>query len=365
MTSLAERRGAAPSPRALIIGTGLIGSSFGLALRGAGWHVTGSDRDPAAAVAARELGAIDDIGDDPKAELALIAVPAPQVDEVARQLLARQPDADMVVTDVAGIKGSICAAIDDPRFIGGHPMAGSEQSGVTGARSDLFLGASWVLTPGPATPPELYGRLLGAVRAVGAQAVSLAPEDHDRLVALVSHLPHLVAASLMNEASEASQSDASLLQLAAGGFRDMTRVAAGQPGIWPDVVVENRQAIIEGLDDLQQRLASLREALLSSDRPSIRDMLTQASVARRALPGQVVDPATLAQVRVPVPDRAGVLAEITAMASELSVSVVDVEIAHSVEGGRGVLIVVVDHDVAEHYAEVLRSRGFPCTVQEL
>ena len=244
-------------------------------------------------------------------------------------------------------------------------MAGSEESGFGGARVDLFLGATWVLTPNPATTPERYARLVGIVHSLGAQTLALPALDHDRLVAHVSHVPHLVAASLMNEAVSASEDDAALLQLAAGGFRDMTRIAAGHPGIWPDVCVENREAILEALDALAAQVQTVRSALAAEDRTAIFELLNSASAARRALPGRVAHPDQLAQVRIPVPDQPGVLAEVAAAASDLGVSVVDMEIAHSVEGGRGVLIVIVATEDASRYAESIRALGYSCTVQVL
>ena len=362
MTSRAETAPQAEGGRAQIIGTGLIGGSVGMALRSVGWHVTGSDRLDDVAAAALGAGAIDEVGIDPDAELIVICTPSSQVAEVANALWAASSDPRLMVTDVAGVKAPIVRAVDDPRFIGGHPMAGSEQLGVAGARSDLFLGATWVLTPGPDTPAETYGRLLSVVRSLGAQGVALSAADHDRLVAHVSHVPHLVASALMNEAASVAESDAALLLLAAGGFRDMTRIAAGDPAIWPDVCVENSEAILESLDALGTQLAHLRHAIATEDRSAIGTALSSASTARRSLPGRSVDPDQLAEVRIPVPDRAGVLAEVTATASELGLSVVDVDIAHSIEGGRGVLIVVVAHSQAQRYATALRERGFICSV---
>ena len=365
MTFPADAAVPTPNERAQIIGTGLIGGSVGLALREAGWHVTGSDLDADTAAAALAAGAVQEIGVDPRSSLVVICTPSSSVVDVAGSILADRGDAGLIVTDVAGVKAPIVAAIDDPRFVGGHPMAGSEQLGVAGARADLFVGATWVLTPGDETPANTYGRLLAVVRSIGAQGVALSAADHDRLVAHVSHVPHLVASALMNDAASAAESDASLLLLAAGGFRDMTRIAAGDPSIWPDVCVENSTAILESLDALGSQIDHLRTAIAAGDKASIHATLMRASAARRALPGRSVDPERLAEVRIPVPDRPGVLAEVTAAASELGLSVVDVEIAHSVEGGRGVLIVVVARDESERYASVLRARGFTCTVVEL
>ena len=201
-------------------------------------------------------GVVDAAGDDPEAEVVFVAVPAAAVAGVARRLLdepARRRDA--VVTDVSGVKTAIVEEADHPRFIGGHPMAGSEQIGLHGADPDLFEGAVWVLTPTAATDLEAFDRLKGVVMSLGADVLVLSPADHDRLVAVVSHVPHLVAATLMNAASAGAEQDGALLRLAAGGFRDMTRVAAGHPGIWPDICAENAVPIVDALDALVERPA--------------------------------------------------------------------------------------------------------------
>lgn len=352
--------------RAQVIGTGLIGGSLGIALRATGWHVTGSDLNSREVERALSSGCIDAIGDDPSASIIFLCVPASEVSQLALSVLERRRGDDQVtVTDCAGVKGDICEAIKDPRFIGGHPMAGSEQTGVGGARGDLFLGASWVLTPSAENSPDRFAELMAAIKALGASVIALDPRDHDRLVALISHVPHLVAASLMNEAAAAAESDAALLQLAAGGFRDMTRIAAGNPGIWPDVCFANSPAILEGLEELILRLQALHGAISESDRDKLEQVLSEASTARRALPGRVSDPELLTQIRMLVPDRPGVIAQVATAASELGVSMVDLEIAHSMEGGSGVLIVVVGRDDAPRFLERLHESGFNATMQVL
>lgn len=351
--------------RATIIGVGLIGGSIGLALRQNGWHVSGVDTDPVAISQALKNGIIDVEGDDSNSTFIVIAVPSNQVAMVALDALQRHTDPSLIVTDMAGVKSSICSSVGDPRFIGGHPMAGSEQIGNTGSRSDLFVGATWVLTPHESTPPETYVRCVSILHEIGAHTLALSPEDHDRLVALVSHVPHLVAASLMNEASLAAQSDGALLQLAAGGFRDMTRVAAGDPGIWPDLVIENHKAISDGLTHLIERLSNLRDDVDKQRKSNLSEVLSTASLARNALPGGTINRERLTQVRLPVPDQPGVLSSVTSTASDLGVSVVDIEIAHSIEGDRGVLILVVETKHAQRFVEALNQRGFSSSTLEL
>lgn len=360
-----------------MVGTGLIGGSLGLALRARGWHVSGWDADPGRTLEAVASGALDEAGDDPRAEVAFVATPPSAVAPVARRLLGdARRERPVVVTDVAGVKGSVVAAVAHPRFVGGHPMAGSEQVGLGGADPDLFNGALWVLspvavavggagTPAAATDLEAFSLVRGVVSSLGADVVALAPEDHDRLVAIVSHVPHLVAATLMNAAAEGAEQDAVLLRLAAGGFRDMTRVAAGHPGIWPDVCSDNAEAIVRSLDRVISDLSSLRDRVGAGDRAGLLQMLERASAARRHLPARGARPERLTEVRVPVPDREGVLAEITGAASDLGVNIYDIEIAHSPEGPRGVLVLVVEGSDAPALREQMRRRGHRSTAQDL
>jgi prephenate dehydrogenase len=359
MTSPTEGAGAAH-----VVGLGLVGGSVALGLRAAGWRVTGEDRDGATASDAVARGVVEDLARGHAPDVVVVAVPSSDVVAVVTEQLAAGPD-DVVVTDVAGVKAPLVDGVEDPRYVGGHPMAGSEQSGLHGARADLFVGATWVLTPTEATTPERYARLVGMVRDLGATALALRAQDHDRLVAMVSHVPHLVAGAMMNEAAQLAESDAALLRLAAGGFRDMTRVAAGHPAIWPDVCVDNRDAILAGLASLRGRLAVLEAAIAGKDRATILAQLSAASAARRNLPTSTPDPTELSVLRVPVPDRPGVLAEVTTVASEANLNIYDLEIAHSQEGASGVLIMVLDADGATALAERLESRGLRTAVEPL
>ncbi|HUQ39020.1 MAG TPA: prephenate dehydrogenase/arogenate dehydrogenase family protein [Acidimicrobiales bacterium] len=346
-----------------MVGTGLIGGSIGLALRSHGWHVTGSDLDPARAARALELGALDIVGEDADAAVVFVATPVSAVAPAARRALASSPAA--VVTDVGSVKAPIVEAVGDGRFVGGHPMAGSEQEGVDGATAELFEGATWVLTPAAATDAGAYTTLRAIVQSLGAEVVAIDPARHDELVAVVSHVPHLTAATLMAMAAEGAVEHATLLRLAAGGFRDMTRVAAGHPGIWPDICAENRVAIVGGLDRLIGALAATRQTVAAGDRAGLLDLLEGAREARHNLPGRAARPEDLVEVRVPVPDRPGVLAEVTTLAGELGVNIEDLEIAHSAEGDRGVLLLVLDAGAADLMRGALLARGFRPSVRAL
>ncbi len=344
--------------RAYVVGLGLIGASLAKALSAAGWLVSGDDADPNVRQAALDEGVIVDtfMGDDHT--LLFVATPAGSVAEIANALLHSFANPSLVASDVAGVKSSIVSDVLDPRFVGGHPMAGSEQRGLRGSKADLFQGCNWVLTPTDMTKPETYSELHGVLREIGANVVTVSAEDHDRLVAIASHVPHLLAGALMNEAAQTAETNAVLLQLAAGGFRDMTRIAAGDPSIWPDVLFENRDAVSDTLVALEKRLENLRIALADEARDIITESLASASEARRTLPGRALSSENLTYLRVGVADQPGVLASVTRAASELLVNIYDIEIAHGIEGVGGTLLLAVDSAQATLLRDELTSLGF-------
>jgi prephenate dehydrogenase len=352
--------------RANVVGCGLIGGSVGLALRAAGWHVTGDDQHPERAERALTLGCLDAVGFDDSAALTFLCTPVHAVADAAAKALVATAEIGGVVTDVGSVKAAMVDTIDDPRFVGGHPMAGSEQEGVDGADASLFAGATWVLTPNDSTDPQAFARVRSAVASFGADVVAIAPDRHDQLVALVSHVPHLTAAALMGLADRAATEHATLLRLAAGGFRDMTRIAAGHPGIWLDICEANADAITATLDDLVAALTRLREVVATTDRDALLDTLTLARAARVNLPARAAGrPDRVVEIRVPVPDKPGVLAEVTTLLGELDVNIADLEIAHSAEGTRGVLLLLVDADQADLVRGALFARGYRPSVQVL
>ncbi len=345
----------APTRNAIIAGTGLIGGSVGMALRKAGWHVTGIEPDAERAEAAVAAGAVDVIGEAGPCDLAVVATPPSSLAAVVQQLL----DAGAaIVTDVGSVKAPVVAAVSDPRFVGGHPMAGSEQDGLTGADPDLFRDAVWVLTPTGTTDDAALAQVREVVSGLGAQVIALAPERHDALVAVVSHVPHLTAAVLMRIAEERSTEHRALLRLAAGGFRDMTRVAAGHPAIWPEICAENRTAITDVLDELLDELVEMRLIVSGGDRDELLARLEAARDSRRSLSVGAPDLSRLTEVRIAIRDQKGELARITTLAADLDVNIYDLEIAHSAEGPRGVVLAVVESDGAEQFAQGLVEAGY-------
>ena len=343
------------SRTAIVAGTGLIGGSVGMALRKAGWCVTGIEPDRQRAESAVSAGAVDRIGRAGPCDLAVVATPVGSLAPVARELL----DAGAaVVTDVGSVKVPVTTEIRDARFVAGHPMAGNEQEGLSGASPYLFEGAVWVLTPTAHTDDGALAKVREFVSGFGAQVIALSPQRHDALVAVVSHVPHLTAATLVRIADSRSSEHRAVLRLAAGGFRDMTRVASGDPAIWPGICAENSEAITEVLDELVEELLALRAIVSADDRGELLARLEAARQTRLTLPTTAPEPYRITEVRIPVPDEKGQLARITTLASDLDVNIYDLDIAHSVEGPLGVVIALVESETAPLFRDELAELGY-------
>jgi prephenate dehydrogenase len=348
--------------RASVSGLGLIGGSIALGLTERGWLVSGTDRDPARVQRALDMRIIAAEGLDPEAEITFVATPVLSLAEQAAVALAATRG---VVTDVGSVKAGVVAAIDDSRFVGGHPMAGSELEGLDGADGSMFAGAVWVLTPSATTADTTFAAVAAVVAELGAEVVALPAERHDQVVAVISHVPHLAAATLMGLASERAEEHAALLRLAAGGFRDMTRIASGHPAIWLDICAENRTAILSALDGLIAGLQEMRGVVAADDRVALHRLLQRARDARANLPSRVNQPDELAEVRIPILDRTGSAAEIFTLAAELGVNIANFEVVHTLEGNRGIAVVLVDAEKADLYRGGLMARGYRPAVQRL
>ena len=353
----------APS-RVAVIGTGLIGASLGLALRRLDdvEEVVGYDADPAELEIAVKRGAVSEAASSAReaaegAGLAVLAVPLSAIGPVAAEVAPVLPEGALL-TDVASVKGRAVEALQAAapagvHVIGGHPMAGSHETGASHASADLFVGATYLLTPTTHTDAGAFERLHALISRIGARPLAVEPERHDLLVAVVSHLPQLAATTLMNLASERARSEhAGLLLLAAGGFRDATRVAASNPDLWLEICGENRDAIIAVLDDYVDRVERLRAVLAGADDVGLRSVLDEAREARRTLPGKEVPAGTFVELLVAIPDRPGLLAEVTTTVGGVGVNIEDLSIEHAAEGGRGVLRLQI---AGEHAAAVARS----------
>lgn len=274
----------------LIVGPGLIGGSLGMALkrRGLAQRIIGVGHRQSSLDAAIAADALTDATIDLKshAHLADLIVLATGVDAIPMQAAALIPlmKRGAILTDVGSVKGVICAAVKqafaasagNAQFIGGHPIAGSEQRGIKAAREDLFEGALCILTPTPETDPEDEARknVRAMWEAVGSRVVETSPHHHDELLAQVSHLPHLVAAALVNLVSEEA------LGMAGRGFIDTTRIASGDPKLWVEIALANRTALIKALTGLGNEIRDIADALDAVDADSLLAILSKAKQRR-------------------------------------------------------------------------------------
>jgi prephenate dehydrogenase len=353
--------------RMAVIGTGLIGGSIALGVRATDPHVAvvGFDAAPGVVERARARDAVTDVAGSPAeaaagANLIVLAVPVDQMPAIC-DVLKNAVEPGAVVTDVGSAKGRAVAAGEAAcggRFVGGHPMAGSELHGIEAADGRLFEGAPWILTPTETTSSHAYSRVAEMVGGLGAKPVALDPAAHDALLARLSHVPQLVASALVGLATASGEGDA-LLSLAAGGFRDVTRIAASNPDLWVAVLHSNRAAVLQGLQGLGAELDAVAAMLEGSRWDDLREWLNDARTARIevfAKPDYGGEPVALTML---IPDRPGVLAEVTTAAGQLGANLEDIEIFHSTEGGSGRLeLVVAGRDPAEKLARALTDLGY-------
>lgn len=330
-----------------IIGTGLIGTSIGQALRAAGWDVAGWDPDIDALGTAAELGALTVVCADRAAcvdaagDVLILAAPPDAV-----EILVQEIDSDLLVMDVAGVKQPIVEGARPARFVGTHPMAGRERSGPEAASPALFRGATWVVVTDKADVADI-DLVEDIIRLMGARPYRMTAAEHDEAVSMISHLPQLLAATLLTEAAERTKA----MELAAGSFRDLTRVAASDPSIWTQLLLANREAVMGALSDLRARLSALSSDLERGDSASVRSLLERAREIRRSLAPPVV------AVRVALADEPGELARVGRALERSSVDVRDLQLRHAPYGGGGVLRLSVRHEEAETLRTALEAEG--------
>ncbi len=356
--------------RIAIVGTGLIGGSVGLAAKRAGAErVVGYDPDSAASAVAVERGAIDAVARSLRdavagAELAVVAAPIAHLPREVAATLSATGDAT-TVTDVGSTKAAVCAAANgSARFVGGHPICGSEARGPERATADLFDGATWFLSPLASTDPDRYRLVHGFVAGLGATPVAVDPGAHDRLVALTSHLPHALANVLVNQAGGTRIEGHEPLAAAGGSLRDMTRVAGANPRIWVDIFLDNADAVREALAEHRRGVERLEAALASGDAGFLARWIGEAAEnRRRMLADAYPDPGALQRLRVHVPDRAGVLAGITQALGAERINIEDFELNHvsPERGGVLTLLVTGEHEAARA-AALLEGQGYGVVV---
>jgi prephenate dehydrogenase len=327
--------------------------------------VAGFDEDGAMLATAVERGAVDRPASSVEealgeAELAVVAVPVAQLSSEVGAVLGVAPER-CTVTDVGSTKQAVCeTAGGSPRFVGGHPVCGSEARGAEHASPDLFEGATWFLTPLPETDPGRYRLVHGFVAGLGATPVAVDPRAHDRLMALTSHLPHALANLLVNQAGATRVDGHEPLAGAGGSLRDMTRVAGANPRIWVDIFLDNADELRDALAQHRRGIEQLEHALAANDAGFLARWIAEAAGnKRRMLAREFPDPGELHRVRVHVPDRPGVLAGITQALGAERINIEDFELRHeSPERGGALSILISGEEEARRAAALLEAQGY-------
>jgi prephenate dehydrogenase len=351
-----------------VLGVGLIGGSIGLAARRRlEAEVVGCGRSPERLARAIELGAIDRGGSVAEAcegaDLVFCAGPVAALPEQAREALAAAgPDA--AVTDVGSTKGELVAALGgDERFIGGHPLAGAETAGVENAREDLFEGARWYLTPTERSSGLLYDRLQRAISALGARPQAIDPQAHDRLMATISHLPHVLADVLAAEAAASLAEGSERLPDVGPSFRDMTRVAGSNPAIWGDIFASNREAVAASVEAVGERLREAVALIRGGDREALAAWHGGAGEARRRLLEAESETGPLRELRIVVVNKPGTIAELALALGEAGVNIEDMALYPAPDMTSGaVSLWVAGEGQAAKAEQLVRELGHTVTV---
>ncbi len=342
----------------LVVGSGLLGASIGLALRRAGVDVFLTDRDPAALAEAVARGAGGAWPGDSDVELIVVAVPPASAGEVMARVAGQ---GEATITDVTSVKSSPLAAAvgagaDPRRIIGGHPMAGREISGPAGARVDLFDDRPWVVTPLPESDPARVQQVIDLAVTCGAVPFVMDPDDHDRAVALTSHAPQLISSLL---AARLIEADDESVSVSGQGLRDMTRIAESDPVLWREILAANAASVADVLDAFATDLQHVVDDLRGGEGRVVTQALERGNAGRDRVPGKHGDAATAYDVVTAiVKDEPGQLASLFVAAGELGVNLEDVRIDHVLGRPSGLIELSVRPEVSQRLREGLVSLGF-------
>jgi len=356
--------------RIAVLGVGLIGGSVGLAARERldGAEVAGYDASPDVLEHAAGLGAVDRAAGSVAqalegAEACFVCVPVGALPGVVGEALAAA-DPDCVVSDVGSTKRAVAGATSDERFVGGHPVAGLERSGVEHARADLFDGAAWYLTPGERSSGLLYERLHRIVLSLGARPVAIDAETHDRLMATVSHLPHVLANVLVSQAASTLSQEGEALPRVGPSFRDATRVAGASSAIWTDIYMANAASIAEGIDEVADRLTEVAAMLRAGSGEAVEGWNEAAREDRRRLLEAELAGGPVHELRLTVPNRPGIVAQAALALGRGGVNILDMALAPAPDMRSGAITFWIAGDEAAERARVLiEELGFPVATE--
>ena len=355
-----------------IAGVGLIGGSIGMILRDRDDppEIVGFGHRQPTLDTAMDRGAIDWGTTDlalavEGTDLLIICTPVrgiiPLLEKAAPNLKR-----GCIVTDVGSTKKFLVEEAEriigpGVHFVGGHPMAGSEMTGIGSATPNLFRGAFYILTPTSLTESGPLAVMQQLATHCGARVVTLSPDVHDAMMATVSHMPHMVSSALVNAASQAQDmhAETDLLALAAGGFRDMTRIAASSSDVWVDICMTNRTETVNAIESFRGHLGNISDAIDSGDEGKLRSLLDSARELRAALPGSIPAEEVAVRLRVLIPDKPGVVSEVTKIVGQNDLNVLDLELLHLKDGEEAVLELSFSSESDLRTAEtVLRDNGY-------
>lgn len=345
-----------------IIGAGLLGTSIALALTEKGVDVTLADASPTAVRLAVDYGAGRAKRADDRPGLVVVAVPPDVTAATVAQALAEHPEA--IVTDVASVKGSVLAELhalgaDVSRYLGTHPMAGRERGGPISARADLFLGRPWVLAGHDAISYRQAGAIEDLILDVGAVPIEMSVDEHDRSVAMISHVPQVVASAMAARLRTASNG---AVGLAGQGVRDVTRIAASDPGLWVQILSANAEPVAEILrgvrDDVDALLTALADPEAPGSRRALADLIAAGNAGVARIPGKHGDDRRFAQLVVMIDDTPGQLARLLTEIGELGINMEDLRLEHSPGAPVGFAEVSVLPEVEQRLIDELSVRGW-------
>ncbi|ALA50910.1 prephenate dehydrogenase [Shouchella clausii] len=334
---------------AFVVGMGLIGGSISLAIkRDQDIHLVGYDISAEQLHMAKALGVIDEAASSLEegaqaADFIILAVPVSKTIELIEQLSTIPLKQGVIVTDVGSTKQDIAAAADNHFgdnvcFIGGHPMAGSHKSGVEAAKAHLFENAFYLLAPGKNSEPRHIIALQNLLKGTKARFLQMEPQQHDKLAGTVSHFPHIIAASLVHQLKKLEKTDPEVAQLAAGGFRDITRIASASPVMWRDVLLHNKEEMLRLFAEWQIEMDSVKEMVERCDGKAIHAYFQEAKAFREELPQREKGaiPAFY-DLFVDVPDHPGVISDVTRILANKEISITNIRILETREDIMGVL----------------------------
>ena len=352
-----------------ILGVGLMGGSLGLAARErlGVERVIGFSRTRSTLQKALELGAITDMAGSADeaasaADFCFVSTPVRTILEVARQAL-KASGPGCIVTDMGSTKSSLMASLtaaEEKRFIGGHPVCGSETAGVGNARDDLFEKATYFLTSGEGVEPAAYQQLHGFISGIGAIPTAIDPDAHDHIMSLVSHLPHVLANSLMNQVGNVNLDGREALLSAGPSFRDLTRIAGSNPQVWTDIFMENRRWLADSLREHRDSIDRFIEAVEQGDEKFLTGVLAEAADNRnRMLEAEHLAPSELYVVKVPITDQPGVLSQVTVALGNAGINIDDLSFHRiSVEQGGVLSLVVSGRETGDEAVGILKGLGY-------